>query len=239
MLNKVDIREYKQLERELKEAKATALPYAMRFTLNAAAIRAQQVSRLKVATTMVNRNKWTINSIKHEKARGNNPRNMMSKVGSLQPYMETQELGGVKRAKGKQGTPIPTGFSAGQEGARPRTKLPRPTNKLKNIQIRRNWRRRKKGTKKSRAIGDIKTAAAAGNKFVYLDFGKPKSKGIYRLTGGRRKTKIKMVHSLGRKSVRIPRNPWLRPSVVRVSKDMPGMYIKALKFQLNRLHLFK
>ena len=83
----------------------------------------------------------------------------------------------------------------------------------------------------------IKQAAQSGSKYVFLDLGR--SKGIFKVTGGKRRPKIKMVYSFREQSVVIPKSPWLAPSVKKTEEKIPAIYKKSLEFQLQRLGLFR
>ena len=63
--------------------------------------------------------------------------------------------------------------------------------------------------------------------------------GIYRVTGGKRNPKIKLIHDMSKKSVSIPRNPWLAPAVRTVEERVPQFYKDALAFQLKRQGIFR
>ena len=58
--------------------------------------------------TFVLRNQWTVRTVRVEGARGLDVRTMQSTVGSLAPYLETQEQGGTVRGKGAHGYRRPT-----------------------------------------------------------------------------------------------------------------------------------
>ncbi len=51
--------------------------------------------------------------------------------------------------------------------------------------------------------------------------------------------KVQLLFALDDPSVSIPRRPWLKPSVDVVTKRMPAIHIKSLRFQLKRLGLLQ
>ena len=233
---KIDTKDIKQLEDDLKRFAFRAYPFATKSTLNRSAFEAQKIARSNVSKDMIERNKFTKQSIQVKQAKTLNVRQQSASVGSIAPYMETQEFGGIKHSKGKQGVPIATSYSAGQgmsSGAR--TRLSRKSNKLANIQLNKRGARAK--NKRQRNLLAVKEAASSGNKFVYLEL--QKKKGIFKVIGGKRSPKLRMVHDLTEQSVTIQKNPWLRPAVQRVEVLMPGYYRDALIFQLKRHNLFK
>lgn len=231
---KVDTSEIRGLEKQLGKFKKTALKHAVKATLNDAAFDARRNAKDRIEKEFVLRNKWTTKTIQIEKARGLNVSTMKSKIGSTAPYMETQEFGGTEQSAGKEGVPIPTSYSAGQAG-QPRTRLPRKPNQLGSIKL---SNRRKRGTsRKQRNLAAIRGAASSGRPYVFLDL--ERSRGIFKVVGGKRKPRIKMVYDLSRKSVKIPKKPWLRPSFEESVHKIPDFYLKAVRFQVNRLRLFK
>lgn len=226
----IDDRQIKQLENELKGFKDRALPFATKATVNRAAFETRKVAQETIREDMVNRNRFTVQSVQVDMARTLNIRQQQAAVGSTADYMEDQEFGATKSKPA-----LPTGYSAGQEGAQPRTRLPRKPNKLANIRL---AKKSKKGhSRKQRNFMAVKQAAQSGQKYVYLDMGR--TKGIFRVLGGKRKPRIKMVHNLSRQSVTIPRNPWLAPAVAAVESQLPKFYGDALRFQLKRHGLLR
>ena len=231
----VDLKDAKRLERDLKNFAHRAVPFATKNTLNSAAFTAQKLAREDVRQDLVLRNRFTIQSIQVEQTRTLDIRRQAAVVGSTADYMEDQEFGSIKTKAGKKGVSISTGYSAGQEGQQPRTRLPRKVNQLASIQLK--HRRRKGANRRQRNLIAVKDAAASGNKFVYLDLGR--RKGIFRVLGGKRNPRVKMVHDLSNTSVRIPSNPWLSPAIDKTEPLMPGIHRKSLEFQLRRLGLFR
>jgi len=232
---KINDKQIKEYEKDLKTFASRAYPFASRSTINSAAFKAQGLARENVRNDMQTRDKFTVSSIRVEIARTLAVARQEAVVGSIAAYMEVQEFGGIKRSSGGKGVAIATGYAAGQEGDRPRTRLPRKANRMTNIAL---GKRRKQGsTRKQQNFIAIREAATSGRKYLYLDLGR--RRGIFKVAGGKRKPKIKMVQDLTRTSVAIPRNPWLAPAVRETEKFIPGMYRDALKFQLQRNKLFK
>lgn len=224
----------KQMESDLKTFASKALPFATRNTVNGAAFEARKIAQTGIRENMVNRNRFTVQSVRVEQTRTLNIRNQAAIVGSIADYMADQEFGAIKNKTGKEGVVIATSYSAGQgEDAQPRTRLPRKPNKMANIQLQ---KRRKKGSsRKQQNLVAIKQAAKTGRKYVFLDLGR--RQGIFKVIGGKRRPKIKMVHDMTSESVVIPKNPWLKPAVDKV--DVPKIYRKSLEFQLKRQGLFR
>ena len=226
----------KQLEKDLKTFARDAMPFATRKTLNDSAFAARSIAQADVKSGMVNRNRFTVQSIRVNMAKGMNISKQSAAIGSIADYMEDQEFGAIKSKKGKHGIAIATSYSAGQgQGAQPRTRLPRKANKMASIQL--SSRRKKGSSRKQQNLVAIKQAATSGRKFIFLDLGK--SKGIFKVVGGKKKPKIKMVHDMSRQSVVIPKNPWLKPAFDEAMRMTPAFYADALRFQARRRGLFK
>jgi len=225
----------KQLEADLSMLSGRALPYATRNTLNVAAFRAREIAQDNVRNQMILRNRYTERSIQVEKTKSLSIPMQAAIVGSTADYMADQEFGATVRGRGSKGVPIPTSYSAGQDGAKPRTKLTRKPNKLSSIQLKRS---RKHGSdRKQRNLVAIREAVQSGRKFVYLNLGR--RQGIFRIVGGKRNPAIRMVHDLSSKSVDVPRNPWLFPAMEKASAEIPKIYFKSLRFQIKRLKLLR
>jgi hypothetical protein len=230
----IDDKELKRFEKDLLKFKKSAFPFASKTVLNNLAFESMKVSKNTIGSKMTLRNKFTQQSVRYEKTNTLDLKKQESKVGSIAPYMETQEIGGRKNKTGKVGVSISTGYSAGQEGSGTRTKLPTNSNKMKNIIL--NSRTKNAKSRKQRNFLLIKESAKNNKKFVFLDLGK--TKGIFKLIGGKKNTKIKMVHSLSNKSVTIKKNEWLQPSVNKALDKKATFYKDALIFQLKRHKLF-
>jgi len=235
----IDLRDIDKFERHLEAFNKRALPIANRTALTAGAFDASREAKKNLDKGMILRNTWTKRSIQVEKARGNVIRNQEAVVGSTVDYLEEQEFGATKSAGGKQGIRMTTSYASG-EGmqARPRRKVARGANKIRRINLSKS---KKKGVnKKQQAIIAIYEAKKAGRKYVFLSMPWTKGKkGIYKITGGKKRPKIKMVHSLKEQSVTVKRNPWLKPAVDRTRRHMPSHWLSALTFQVNRMRLFR
>lgn len=232
VINSNDVR---KLEDDLKTFASKSIPFATRKTLNDSAFAARAIAQADVRQSMVNRNKFTAQSIQVDMVKTLQVSRQEAIVGSIAGYMEDQEFGATKRKSGKEGVQIATSYSAGQgEGGRPRTRLPRKANSMAAIQL--SKRRKKGGSRKQQNLVAIKQAAATGRKFVFLDLGK--SKGIFKVTGGKRRPKIKMVHDMSRESVVVPKDPWLAPAFNEALRMQPAFYADALRFQARKHNLF-
>ena len=158
---KIDVSDILRLEIELGKLRVKALPFATKSAINGIAFAAQKIAREGVKSTLINRNRFTANSIRVNPTKSLDISTQQSSVGSTADYMEIQEFGGTKSKKGKKGTPIPTSYSAGQaQEAVPRRRLPTRANKLGNIMFRRG-KSGKRQTAKQRVFVTIKLAVAS------------------------------------------------------------------------------
>ena len=242
----IDDSDIEHFERQLQTFAKKALPFATRQTLNSAAFAAQKTGRENVRNQMVTRNRFSVQSIQVDKARGLNIRSQEAITGSIADYMRVQEFGGIKAKEGKEGVSIPTSASAGQpENSQPRYKLPRADNKLASIQLKKN-RKRKPKNKKQETLFKIQDAVITGDRYIFLELGR--RKGIFRVVGGSARgmkrggpkgAKLRMMHDLTNETVVVPRNPWLQPAQMSAIKKIPEFYEKALTFQIKKHNLFQ
>ncbi len=232
----IDATDIQDMQADLKTFKFKAFPYATRATINGAAFKARGFAQENVRNSMIERNRYTSRSIQVDQAKTLYIKRQAATVGSVADYMEDQEFGGTKTTKGKHGVPIATSYSAGlAQDAKPRTRTPRMANTMRKIRL--SKRKRKGSSRKQRNLVAIQQAVQSGKKIVYLDLGR--TKGIFKVVGGKRKPIIKMLWSMSRKSVVIPKNAWLGPAVERTQQHIPELYRDALRFQLKRHGLFR
>ena len=228
----IDAAKVRMFEARLAQFRKGAFPVATRQTLNAVAFKARALAQENIREKMVERNSYTRNSIRVEKAVGSDVSAQFSRVGSVADYMDEQEFGGTKTKKGKEGTPIATGYSAGQAGQRPRTRLPRRANTLRAIQLLGGGRI----GDTSRQRNAISVRRAEPNSFVFLESWR--FKGLFRVVGKGRRRAVRMVHDLSRESVSIPKRPWLGPAVDAATVAIPRLYLSALRDQCARIGFF-
>lgn len=239
----IDTRSIADLTRDLTSLSKRAVPFATRNFVNDAAFSVSREAKTVVKERMTLRNRWTLSSIRVDRAKRPGDHAM---VGSIEQYMRDQEFGTTKTKRGKEGVRITTGWAAGQEGAKPRTKLARKPNAIRNVKLKN--RKASGGTRRQRNFLAVKQAVETKQRYVFMDLGR--RKGIFKVLGGRKKknrldghrisgARIKMVHDLTRSSVRIPPTPWLGPSVDAVTPKFREMYAKRLIEQINRARLFR
>ena len=233
----LDTREIDELEDSLKTFKMKAFPRATKETLNGVAFKARELAQENIRRSMTLRNKWTEKSIQVEMTRTLNVDRQESEMGSIEDYMRKQEEGDIETSKGKHGVTIPTGWSAGQKGMRPRTRLVKRANRLQNITLSKKFLPQKKSRRVPIIIAQ---AVSTGKRFVFLHLGK--RKGIFKVVGGKKgntkRAKIWMVHDLSHRSIRIPRNPWIEKAATGAAKNLDRIYKAALIRQLQKHRIF-
>ncbi len=227
-----------RMEKDLELFAARAAPYASRQALTATAFRAREYWQAQIRNELVERNQYTRNSVRVDMARSLRIDSQEARVGSVAEYMSTTEEGGTE--SGSTGAhSIPTGYSAGQEGQRPRTRLPRRRYRMPNITLQgTDTQGRQFASKRQEVFVKVLMAVRDGHRFVFLEGGT--TRGIYEVRGrggsGSRATgiRMKMVQNLAHQSVRISATPTLEPAVELTQGDMEGIYRNALLEQLRR-----
>ncbi|HET9954161.1 MAG TPA: hypothetical protein VFQ61_06640 [Polyangiaceae bacterium] len=224
----VDLKDVEKLERDLQLFARKSLPYAASSAANNMAFTARKTWVSEIESTMVLRNRYTLNSLRVEKA---SPRGTVESIqavlGSLAPYMAEQESGAAHQIGNR--TAIPTSAAAGQQGAKPRTKPVRAPNRLKAIAL---APRSHKGPRKQRNAISMRLALAQGKRFVFLELAK--GRGLFRITGAKRKPKVQMVWDFSRGSRPIPKNPTLGRTVSSIQGQGLTFYHEALIEQAKR-----
>ena len=200
--------------------------------LNRMAARGREIAIDEVDDSMIIRETFVRRSIQFRKVTPGMPvRLQESSVGSIAEFMKAQETGDTRISRGKRGVPISTSYAARQEGAQPRTKRVAAARRVSKIRLR-NRKYRAANRKQRNAIA-VHMAAKQSRKFVYLDLGRRKA--IFRVEGSRDNPQIKMVHDLSKRSVRVPRNPWMRRTQARVFREAPRIATGVYRFMLHKM----
>lgn len=235
----VDLSDIDKLADQLKKFSKTAVPIANQFAINSGAFEARQQWQGNIKSDLISRNKFTVNSIRVEKAvRGLVITRQMAVVGSIAPYMDDQEFGGVIASKsGADSRALPTTSASGEgRDTKPRLKLPRGKRRIQNIRLTKRPRVKGRRAGNAAAIND----AARKTGFVLLDQGLTKRRqGVFKVQGRKGKYKLTMLYDLSQRTVKIKPTKTLTPAIKTVRNKMPEIYLKALRFQVNRLNLFK
>lgn len=231
MLVRFDTSDLIRLRNALYNHARRGVPYAARNALNRSAFEARREWIEKAEETFTLRNRWTKGSMRVDRARGRDMSRMEAVVGSLADYMATQEEGGTVRRQGRTGHPIPTTVASGEGmGTGTRKRVVRRPNRLPRIALGQRGRSGQ-GARQRNAIA-ISTALKDRRRFVFLELGR--RKGIFRLAGGRRRTRIEMVWDMSRTQVRVPASKTLERSLAAVAPRLPALHREAFIEQLRR-----
>jgi len=235
---KMDDRSLKGLQHDLRKYASKVAPLVERDTVNNAAFKGQKRAKQIIRRRFIVRNTWTMRSVRVKKANTSNKSRIWARLGSTEDYLETQEFGKTIPKRGAKGVTIPTAIASGEaQGTKPRRRVVRRPNQMKAIRLLRVGTKAK--SRKQFIVATIKAAAARGGarRFVYLPFNR--HPGIYWITGGKKKARIRQIFDLSRKSITIPPTPWLLPASKRGQKSIPAFFVKSTKYHLHRAGLFK
>jgi hypothetical protein len=203
--------EFKTYLKKLEKLNAEALPRIVAETINLVAGFAHVASIRNVRQRFVLRTKWTEGSVRYYKA---NPKKDWKKInavtGSISPYMDEQDLGGDRKAKGGGLVPVATLAARGGSASKRKAKRYHLGQELKGNP--------KLFIGKPRGQG--------------RNAGKPV--GIYERRG---KKKIRPIHTMESKSVPIKATRWHRDAVTASAKSgaMKNEFIRQAKAELARL----
>lgn len=223
----VDIENF---SRFLQDEAPRALSYAARQTLNDAAYHARSKIAKDLPGQFILRNTWTLRSMQFEKTKEIVINKMRTSVGTTLKEMAQQEEGRTNVTSGKEGLPIPTTAAAGQEG-RLRTKPVRKVNRMRNITLT-DQRGFASLSRKQQNKAIVLQAAAKRTRYVFLKT--DKVKGIFKVTGTKKRPVIRLIHNQNKKVTVVRPHPWLEPAVMHVSRMMPELFRKACDYQVAR-----
>lgn len=233
-----------KLVRDLKRARATAVPYAVKTALNTTAFEARRIWQGQIREAFTLRNQYTERSIIAVRASGKGA-TIQSSVGSFAPYMGDQEQGAEVHGKtGLKGIPGPS--AAGQAPGAHRTRTVRAGNRLGAINV---LHPPQSGSRKRRNAVAIAMAVRAGKQVVLLDRARG-GKGLFKVTGGqrrwssrrlafgRRSLKLRLLYDFSRHSVHVPPAPTLQRTLRALEPKLPSMWEAAIFDQFRRHHVF-
>lgn len=225
----IDVGDIHRARRKLETIASKGLPYAARQALNDVAFAAREEWQGQMRSTLTVRSKWTERSVQVDRARGLDVRGMRAIVGSVQPYMRTQEEGGAIASSGKHGVAIPTSVASGEgRSKRPRKRLVRRRSWLSAIQLPQG---RGGKTRQQRNAVAVQQALNTGARVAFLDLGD--RKGIVRVSGAKRRPRIQWLWDLSRRSVTVPARPTLEPALAAVRPRGVALAQRALERQIE------
>lgn len=220
----VELKGADQYVKDLKTFAKKAIPYALKEALNGAAFEARRVWGDEIRNRLTTRNQYTARTaLRVEKVKGFSPRNLYSKVGSIADYMAKQEHGGTTRG------PIPGPAAAGQAPGGKRTKPVRVPNRLRALVAAKATRGKSRAQRNAIALS---IAQRKGQKHVVFE--RPKGgKGLFRITGSKRKVNMRLVWALGRGVSHVSQHPTLEPTLRRIGPKLDSLMSDALLKQLK------
>jgi hypothetical protein len=228
----VDTREFRKLEKDLRTFASKAIPHAVRNSLSTSAFQARAEWQDQIKRSFTLRNKFTERSIRVEKATGFEVRRMVSVVGSVAPYMERQEFGGIEHAnRGIKAIPGPS--AAGQAPGTKRTRLVRATARLGRINVKRGALRRTGGSPKQRNLVALLQARRAGRKHALLER-KNGGRGLFLITGTKRKIRTRLLYDVSKSQVTVPAEPTLQRTLKAIEPKLERIHKDAFLFQLRK-----
>jgi hypothetical protein len=225
---RVDTSDFKRLNRDFEKIAKQALPHATRDTLNGLAFQGRGLWQNEMQRRFILRNDWTTRRVLVDKATGTSIAGMRSVLFSDNENLVKQEHGGTSQHS------VPTGVATGEgKGAQPRRRLVRKPNAISAIQL---TKRPQMGDRKQRNAAAIKMAFSKGQKFVFLEL--QKRKGLFRLSGGKRRPQLDMLWDTSKKAHRIPPHPTFAPALKRLDAQAPSIMLAAITQQLKYHKVF-
>lgn len=181
---------------------------------------AAKFARENVDKDFVNRNKYTLRSVRYNQVQGTRPSNMFTEMGSVQEYMALQEHGGTVKNDGGGDVALVT------RSAR--------VNRNRKKQTKKKMRLSQVGSlpkfKGSDVIEQLSAFAKVGKKRkLAVVEGSNIRKGIYSIVRAPRKKvgapfNMTMMYSLNEKSYHVDATKWMEPAVLGATKPKRLMW---------------
>lgn len=239
----IDDRDVLRYENHVKGLRERSFAYAIRNTLNDAAFGTMRRSKRRIQDDFTVRDKrYSVGGVTVRRARGLDVDRMFSATGHIRPEMAMQETGGVARSKDGKTKSIPSTSAAGQGIKTHRNKKVRKANFLSKIHTDtsrlRSKARKRTSSKKQEAFVMTLMAKREGKKFLFLDFRwtAKQGRGIFKIMGTKRRPKVRLMHSMKEKEVKVKSRPWLNPSAKDERVRIPFHFRKHVRKQIR---LFK
>ena len=231
MLNiRVDLNGLDEMQSALEQLSKKGLGAAARETLTNCAWEGRRIWQGNLEQSSILRNKFTQSRVLVDPARGSSLVGMEARLGHVSQYVADLEEGKGDTARGSA-VPIPE--LAARSGGDKRKLVGRP-NKLATIG-RLSKGKGRGGTYKQRNAGALRLAAKAGRKLVVLEG--PTSRGIFRVLGGRKHTKVRKIWDLSHRTVTRPKRPTLQRSLDAALQLAPAIAERAMLKQLELLRV--
>jgi hypothetical protein len=222
-----------RMQRQLETVAKRSVPFAAREVVNTLAFEGRKIWQAEMASSLTLRNKFTQRRALVEKTRTLKVDAMEAKLGHTEPYMANLEYGKPERAA-KHFRPIPTEVAAGQSkgslsgGRKKAVRRANVITALGSLKTK-GFAGRSRQAQNARAVS---AALKSGKRLALLDFGQ--RKGIYKVTGGRRRAKVLKLYDLSRKVTPMPKVPTLQRTLAKTLALAPTVAHAALSKQLKR-----
>lgn len=236
---RVDLGDFKRLEKSLGAFAKKAGPYASREALNKTAFDARADIQSRIGDQLTERNQFTRRSIRVDRTRSLEITTQKATTGSVAEYFDELEEGQRKTPKsGSKSVPLATAYAAGQRGIR--TRMPTRRNAMRNLTLRQKALVAK--NPKQRNVLLVQDAVNSGRRLLYLELGK--TKGIFRVVGGKahatkrgwpRGARLKMIYNLSKTSTPRPKQAIFAGMARDIGPVLERNYQRAIDFQLKRL----
>ncbi len=237
----VDTSDFRRLHADLKKFRESALPHALKDSLNTCAFELQKTWRSEVSREFTLRNDFTERSIRVDKATGINVRSMHSVTGSVASFMLDQEQGAVAHGQGKHKA-IPAPGAGGQAaGAGKRTNLIRARYRVGAINVG-HPSLAKYGRRRQNAVV-MAIAIRKGERFALLNRSKG-GKGLFEVRGTKRAGKqhaggkTKLIWDLSKGSVVVHPTHLMARANAANSAKYQKITEASLLYQLKRAKVF-
>ena len=209
----IDEKSVQKAIKGLENLSRGALPLAVRNTLNDLAFEGREAMQDEIQRKFTNRNKWTKNNVRVNKASGYDIGSMESEAGHTEAYMETQQDGG--RVKGKSGRSKPVANTNARTGKSNARLVPK-RNIMSNLDAVKGGSR--KGSKKANFVAK----AVVGKREKKVLIHKDTVYRVGRVSGLKgKKVKIKLIplYKLQDNGVQIKRTNWKDPADRKVATE--------------------
>lgn len=233
LVPELQIRGLDELQKQLETLSKRAVPYAARQTLNSIAFAGRAIWQREMASSLTLRNAFTTRRALVSQVTGFRISEMEAVLGHTEDYMRRLEIGEGERAK-RSGVPIPTEVAAGQ--AKGSLKAGRRRAVRRSLIIRVLGKiKRPPGSlpRKARNARAVRQAIKDGTRLAYLEL--DRRRGIYRVTGSRKRPQIRKLYDLSRHAVPLPRIPTLQRTIDAALLQAPTLAQAAIQRQLDRL----
>lgn len=251
----IDIQQMSVLEKRLLFMREEAIPLASHFAINRIAFRAMEKAQMNIKKEMNIKNKGFPKAVVYVKTKNKkdvdkqvsyygalnqdkNQRGNVNESKSRGKILAKQEEGFVenKSSRAKAGIPIPTARASGEpRGKIPREKTVRSANKFPIQGLK---TKKYSGSRRQQNAIKIAEAKRSSQKYVYMNLSSGK-KGIFRIAGGKKSTKVDMIYDLSGDSYRVNKHEWKRPTDEYIGTKITGTYVQELQKQIDRINGIK